>query len=100
MTPMVNRAIKGATVGASLGLLFWIGKQLIPARPPPTPFEELNEQANQALLYDSEVRHVCDRMRPYQKVDESSYTNFLLGWAQLLNLSVQLQRGEINTLSG
>lgn len=95
MAPMVNKAIKGATVGASVGLLFWIGKQLVPARAPPTPFDELNEHANQALLYDDDVRNLCDRMQKYQKVDENSFTNFLLGWAQLLNLSVQLNRGEI-----
>lgn len=95
MTPMVNKAIKGATVGASIGLLYWIGKQLLPARAPPAPFEELNEHANQALLYDEDVRGMCERMQKYQKLDEGSYTNFLLGWAQLLNLSVQLHRGEI-----
>lgn len=95
MNPMLNKAVKGATVGASVGLLLWIGKQLLPSRPPPTPFEELNEHANQALLYDNDVRHMCDQMKKYQYLDESSFTNFLLGWAQLLNLSVQLNRGEI-----
>jgi hypothetical protein len=98
MTPMVNKALKGATVGASIGLLLWMGKQLLPSPPAPAPFEELNASANEALLYDLDVRGMCDRMKQYQKLDESSFTNFLLGWAQLLNLNVQLQRGEVQSL--
>lgn len=95
MTPMVSKALKGATVGASVGLLLWMGRQLLPAPPPPAPFEELNEGANEALLFDPDVRAMCARMQAYQKLDEGSYTNFLLGWAQLVSLHVQLHRGEL-----
>ncbi len=94
MEPMINKALKGAAVGAGIGLCWWVGKQIVPKRPT-TRFEELNEDANAALAADSNVKGLCERMKQYQHLDKAAYATILLRWAELVHLQMQLQREEI-----
>jgi hypothetical protein len=95
MGPAVTRAVKGAAVGAGIGLFLWIGKQVLPARTTVSPFDQLTDEANLALSYDADVRTLCERLKQYQRLDEESFAKVLVNWAQLINLSVQLQRREV-----
>lgn len=92
---MANRAVKGAALGAGVGLVWWLGKQLIPSNRPLNPFDELNDDANAAMCLDAEVRGLCERMRVYKKLDEASYSHLLLSWALLLSLVSEINRQEI-----
>jgi hypothetical protein len=95
MAPAVTRAVKGAALGAGIGLFFWIGKQVLPTHAAVSPFDQLTDEANLALSYDADVRTLCERMKQYQRLDEESFAKLLVNWAQLINLSVQLQRQEL-----
>lgn len=92
---MANKAVKGAALGAGVGLVWWLGKQLIPSNRPLNPFDELNDDANAAMCLDSEVRMLCERLRVYKKLDEASYSHLLLSWALLLSLVSEINRQEI-----
>lgn len=92
---MANRAVKGAALGAGVGLVWWLGKQLLPSNRPLNPFDELNDDANAAICLDTEARLLCERMRVYKKLDEASYSHLLLSWALLLSLVSEIERREI-----
>ena len=95
MAPAVTRAVKGAALGAGIGLFMWIGKQMLPTRATSSPFDQLTDEANLALSYDADARTLCERLKQYQRLDEESFAKVLVNWAQLINLSVQLQRREV-----
>lgn len=92
---MANKAVKGAALGAGVGLAWWVGKQLISSTVRYTPFDELNDDANAALCLDGDVRSLCERMRMYKKLDEASYSHLLLSWALLLSLVSEINRREV-----
>lgn len=94
MQPMVNKALKGAAVGAGIGMCLWLGKQILPSRAP-SRFDDLNDDANASLAQDANVQNLCERMKKYQTADRPSYTLLLLRWAELIHLQAQLQRKEI-----
>jgi hypothetical protein len=95
MEPLVNKAIKGAAVGAGIGLCWWVGKQLMPTAPETTPFRQISADANQLLASDPEIRVLCERFKLYARFDEESYAQLLLNWSYVINLYVQLCREEI-----
>jgi uncharacterized protein (UPF0305 family) len=94
--PVVNQALKGVAVTAGLGLIWWTGKQLIgAAATPPTLFEQLSLDANQALASDPEVRAACELFRKYARYDERSYAQLLVAWTEIITLYTRLVREEI-----
>lgn len=95
MEPLINKALKGAALGAGLGLCFWVGKQLLPSAPPFSAFDELTADANQALASDPEIRLLCERFKTYARHDHASYAALLVHWSELINLYVQICRHEI-----
>lgn len=92
---MANRAVKGAALGAGVGLAWWLGKQLLSSNRKYTPFDELNDDANAALCLDGDVRSLCERMGMYKKLDEASYSHLLLSWALLLSMVSEINRREV-----
>jgi hypothetical protein len=95
MSPMVNKAIKGAAVGASVGFALWLCKQFVPAQGRAVQVEELNEAANVVLSHDADFRTLCLQLRPYAKFDPDTYAQLLLNVARVIDLAVRLQRGEM-----
>lgn len=96
MSPMVNKAVKGATVGAGIGFAMWLAKQFFPAAGGTHPqIEELNEHANVVLSHDRDVRTLCLQLKPYAKFDHDTYCNLLLSAAHLIHLHVGLVRQEV-----
>lgn len=94
MDGMVNKALKGAAVGAGVCLVYWAGKQFV-SRTPPSRFELLNAAANDALSADMEVHALCRRLAAYKHVDEVQFTHLLVSWAKLITLHMQLVRKEV-----
>lgn len=94
MDPMLNKVLKGAAVGAGVGIFLWAGKQIVPSRPQ-TKFEEVNNIANELLSADRNIKSLCERLRQYQYMDYGSYTTILMRCAELIDLQMQLQRREI-----
>lgn len=99
MDGMVNKAIKGAAVGAGVCLAYWVGKQLLPTRQE-KPFDLVNARANEALCCDSEVRALCGRLAAYKYLDEVQFTHLLVAWAQMITLYVKLTRNEVEVQMG
>ena len=93
--PLVNKALKGAALGASVGLCWWVGKQMFPTSTTVSLFEELSEDANQSLASDPEVRVLCQRFKIYARHEPDAYTTLLQNWSALIQLYVQLVRREI-----
>jgi hypothetical protein len=94
--PMVNKAVKGAAVGAGVGFVLWLGKQMIPKGGGGPQFPELNEHTNHVMLLDLDFRTMCAQMQPYAKFDPDAYCRLLLAAAQLIDMHVGLQRREVN----
>lgn len=93
---MVNKAVKGATVGASIGFAMWLAKQFFPSTGGThAEIEELNEHANVVLTHDRDVRTLCLQLKTYAKFDHNTYCNLLLSAAHLIHLHVGLVRQEI-----
>ena len=95
MEPLINKALKGAALGAGVGFCWWIGKQILPAAQPFSAFDELTADANQALASDPEVRLLCERFNIYARHDHASYASLLQNWSELIDLYVQISRHEI-----
>lgn len=97
MSPMVNKAVKGATVGAGIGFVMWLAKQLLPASSGGThaQIEELNEHANVVLAHDRDVQSLCLQLKRYAAFDHDTYCNLLLSAAHLIHIQVSLARGEV-----
>lgn len=99
MNGMVNKAVKGAAVGAGVCLVYWVGKQLLPVKPQ-KPFELVNARANEALCCDGEVRALCGRLAAYKYLDEFQFTQLLVAWAQMITLYTRLVRKELEVQMG
>lgn len=94
--PLLNKALKGAALGAGIGLCLWVGKQAFPATTTPSFFNELTADANQALASDPEIRVLCQRLQPFGRLhDKEAYATLLLAWTRIINLNTQLLRREI-----
>lgn len=96
MSPMVNKAVKGATVGAGIGFAMWLAKQFMPVTMgSPTQIDELNEHANLVLSHDRDVQSLCKQLQRYGVFDHNTYCNLLLGAAHLIHIHVALARREL-----
>lgn len=98
--PMVTKAVKGAALGAGIGFMLWLGKQVIPAPVAGPQFHELNEYTNNTMLLDMDFRTMCAQLHPYAKFDPAAYTKLLLGAARLIHTHVGLQRKEVHATFG
>lgn len=96
MSPMVNKAVKGATVGAGIGFAMWLAKQFFPATEGTyAHIEELNDHANVILAHDCDVRSLCAQLKRYSVFDHDTYCNLLLSVTHLIHTHVALSRGEL-----
>jgi len=93
--PMVTKAVKGAALGAGVGFVLWLGKQVMPTTNSGPQFQELNDYTNNIMLLDMDFRTMCAQMRPYAKFEPGAYTKLLLAAARLIFTHVGLQRGEV-----
>jgi hypothetical protein len=100
MSPMVNKAVKGAALGAGVGFALWLARQVVPRGNGGAQFEELNEAANNVLLLDMDFRTMCLQMQTFAKFDPACYCKLLLGVAKLVHTHVALQRKEIKVHFG
>lgn len=92
---MVTKAVKGAALGAGIGFMLWLGRQVMPTPASGPQFQELNEYTNNIMLLDTDFRAMCAQLHTYAKFDPAAYSTLLLGAARLIHTHIGLQRGEV-----